>query len=256
MFNYHTHTVRCRHAKGTEREYIETAIANGITVLGFSDHSPYVFPGGYCSNYRMELSQAEDYFSTLSRLRDEYRDQIEIHIGVEAEYYPRFFEDTVRFLENFPCEYMILGQHNLNNEIQPDSFYAGSPTDDPAKLTVYADTVIEGMRTGKFLYLAHPDLLPYDGPADDGVYEREYGRICAEAKRLGIPLEVNMLGLASGRRYPCDRFWRLAGRYGNRVVIGFDAHRPEALADMRTYEAALDLCRRNGIEPLTGEKLI
>ena len=28
--NYHTHTPRCRHATGTEREYIEAAIAAGI----------------------------------------------------------------------------------------------------------------------------------------------------------------------------------------------------------------------------------
>lgn len=28
--NYHTHTVRCRHAYDSEREYIETAIKMGI----------------------------------------------------------------------------------------------------------------------------------------------------------------------------------------------------------------------------------
>ena len=28
--NYHTHTVRCRHACDSEREYIETAIKMGI----------------------------------------------------------------------------------------------------------------------------------------------------------------------------------------------------------------------------------
>ena len=27
--NYHTHTWRCRHADGTEREYVETAIEAG-----------------------------------------------------------------------------------------------------------------------------------------------------------------------------------------------------------------------------------
>ena len=33
--NYHTHTVRCRHAYDPEREYIETAIKMGIKKLGF-----------------------------------------------------------------------------------------------------------------------------------------------------------------------------------------------------------------------------
>ena len=37
--NYHTHTWRCHHADGTEREYVENAIAAGIKILGFSDHT-------------------------------------------------------------------------------------------------------------------------------------------------------------------------------------------------------------------------
>ena len=47
--NFHTHTARCRHARGTDREYVESAIRAGISVLGFSDHSPYYFPDGYYS---------------------------------------------------------------------------------------------------------------------------------------------------------------------------------------------------------------
>ena len=43
--NYHSHTPRCNHAHGEEREYIETAIKAGYSVLGFSDHSPQVFDG-------------------------------------------------------------------------------------------------------------------------------------------------------------------------------------------------------------------
>ena len=38
--NYHTHTPRCRHAVGSEREYIEQAIEAGMEILGFSDHTP------------------------------------------------------------------------------------------------------------------------------------------------------------------------------------------------------------------------
>ena len=36
--NYHTHTVRCGHAEGTDREYAEKAVERGLTHLGFSDH--------------------------------------------------------------------------------------------------------------------------------------------------------------------------------------------------------------------------
>ena len=43
-YNLHTHTYRCSHATGTEREYIEAAISAGIKIMGFSDHIPFKFP--------------------------------------------------------------------------------------------------------------------------------------------------------------------------------------------------------------------
>ena len=58
--NYHTHTFRCNHARGSEREYIETAISRGLSVLGFSDHVPYPFPNGYESGFRVPLALMED----------------------------------------------------------------------------------------------------------------------------------------------------------------------------------------------------
>ena len=35
--NYHTHTTRCRHAAGSDEEYVRCAIDNGLQILGFSD---------------------------------------------------------------------------------------------------------------------------------------------------------------------------------------------------------------------------
>ena len=70
--NYHTHTVRCKHAQGSEREYVEAAIANGIEILGFSDHAPYSFDDDYATHIRMDFSELEEYVDTLQRLKKEY----------------------------------------------------------------------------------------------------------------------------------------------------------------------------------------
>ena len=59
-FNYHTHTTRCQHAKGTEREYVEAAIRGGYKILGFSDHTPYPFDNGYESRIRMKMEEDPD----------------------------------------------------------------------------------------------------------------------------------------------------------------------------------------------------
>ena len=41
LANYHTHTTRCRHAVGADREYVKAAIESGVKILGFSDHAPF-----------------------------------------------------------------------------------------------------------------------------------------------------------------------------------------------------------------------
>ena len=37
--NFHTHTFRCKHAKGDVADYCEMAISRGMKTLGISDHS-------------------------------------------------------------------------------------------------------------------------------------------------------------------------------------------------------------------------
>ena len=161
MVNLHTHTVRCNHASGTEREYIETAVRGGLKRLGFSDHAPYVFKDGYYSNYRMRPEQQEDYVTTLQALRDEYKDKIDIQIGYEAEYYPEFFEAFLRQITRFEVNYLILGQHFIENEITRR--YSGVTTTDEDYLKTYVDQTCEAMCTGLFTYFAHPDLLNFTG---------------------------------------------------------------------------------------------
>ena len=85
MYNYHTHTWRCRHADNNERAYNDNAVRAGFQVLGFSDHAPYLFPDGYYSTFRMYPDQAADYANTLVALREQYADQIQIKIGYEME---------------------------------------------------------------------------------------------------------------------------------------------------------------------------
>lgn len=244
--NYHTHTPRCRHARGSEREYIETAIEAGMTVLGFSDHSPYLFEGGYYSHFRMFPEQVEDYVTTILRLKEEYRRDIEIHVGLEMEYYPKFFEKLIRFLEPYPLEYALLGQHCLGNET--DAPWSGTYTEDPAVLSMYVNQVLEAMSVGKWLYLAHPDIINF--PTHHPAFAGEMRRLCVAAKERGLPLEINLLGLANGRSYPNRTFLKIAAEVGNEFVLGEDAHWPEGLLQTEAEETARKWAKEMGLKLL------
>ncbi len=242
--NYHTHTPRCMHAVGSEREYIENAIKGGIKILGFSDHSPMPYTDGFVSGIRMTMAQMPEYIKTLRNLREEYKNQIEIKIGFEAEYVPELFEPLMRILEKEPIEYLILGQHFVGQEIP--SRYSGRVHEEEEWLKEYVDVVIEGLSTGAFAYLAHPDLIHFGGEKE--YYAEQMMRLCEACKRLNVPIEINRLGLCEGRHYPTDLFWQQAAKVGNHVIIGYDAHQPQVLSDEEGYQACKDYAKRFGIE--------
>ena len=69
-YNYHTHTARCNHASGADREYVEAAIQEGVKVLGFSDHAPYLFPNtDYYSVFRMKTNELFEYAESVRSLQ-------------------------------------------------------------------------------------------------------------------------------------------------------------------------------------------
>lgn len=223
--NFHTHTKLCRHAVGEVREYVESAIKANLKKLGFSDHAPYVFKGDHYSTFRMFLSDTEEYVKTVLDFKREYRNDIEIYLGFEMEYYPAHFEETFKFLSSFCPDYLILGQHCTKNEY--DGVYSGgiNLTEDDVK--DYVDQIIEALNTGLFSYLAHPDLIALEN--NQSFYVEQMKRICLTAKSLDIPLEFNFLGLMGNRRYPSKLFFDLANQMGNTIIYGVDAHSPKAL---------------------------
>ena len=109
--NFHSHTVRCQHAVGEEREYVEEAIKEGFEVIGFSDHSPYLFKNGYVSRIRMTMYQLEDYVKAIEALKKEYREDITIFLALEMEYFPGIFEPTIEEIRQYPMDYLLLAQH-------------------------------------------------------------------------------------------------------------------------------------------------
>jgi histidinol-phosphatase (PHP family) len=249
MNNYHTHTTRCRHAKGEDREYVENAIQSGFTQLGFSDHAPMLFPNEkYYSNFRMYPKDINDYASSISKLKEEYKDKIKIYLGYEMEYYPELFEKNYEFLKSHGLDYLVLGQHFTYNEYEKSALYCGTPTLSTKQFDKYIEQALAGLATGKFIYLAHPDLFHFIGSSKTYIEKMTY--FCQEIKKLGYPIEFNLLGFADKRHYPDKRFWEIAAKVGNKVIIGFDAHTPASLSDSKTYNNAKEYLNKLGITPI------
>ena len=252
--NYHTHTKRCLHAIGEDREYVERAIAEGIKILGFSDHAPMPYKN-YESYYKMTCDELPEYISSVSSLREEFKDKIKIHIGLETEYYPSLWEESLLLWKRYPIEYLILGQHFDGEETDelPDRSPKGSP--DVKRLTRYVDLLIKGINSGRISCVAHPDLLNYTG-SDMNVYYDEMGRLIDAAIKRKIPLEYNLLGMAERRCYPRREFLEEVARRGAEVIIGCDAHEPERMANKGELKMAYRELEKLGVNVVETMPLI
>lgn len=252
IYNYHTHTTRCRHAVNSDEEYINCAIEAGIKYLGFSDHVPFVFPDGHESFYHMEANVGQEYIDTIHSLAEKYKDKIHISVGFEMEYYPTFFDEMLDFARNLGAEYLILGQHFIADE-WPDGVGSRAYTNSNEHLKEYVNNVIKGIKSSVFTYVAHPDIINFGG--DEEIYVDEMTRLCEVAKEYQIPLEINLHGIKNNRFYPSDRFFSIAGKVGAPVTFGIDAHDAEAILDKDQVQRAADMVKRHRLNYIGMPKL-
>ena len=75
--------------------------------MGFSDHIPRYVSSGQEDGYRIHTTEAKKYIKIISSLREEYKNDIEIKIGFEAEYYRDEFKNTLQYAKNSGADYLI-----------------------------------------------------------------------------------------------------------------------------------------------------
>lgn len=249
--NLHTHTYHCGHATCTPEEYVKRAIENGVKVMGFSEHVPFKFPNGKELDSHLQMKDVPLYFEEIKQLREKYKDQIEIHIGFEVEYLPKYFNQMYEQCIKMGAEYFLLGQHFVGNE-EPWGHWVGQYQRPKEDLTEYVDLAIEGMKTGKFTYLCHPDVI--DATNDMDFYIKENTRLCKAAREYGVPLEINFFGIRDNRFYPFDKFWEIAGKVGCKVVFGFDAHDTLAAFDRDSIPVAKQIVEKYNLTLIENPK--
>lgn len=252
--NYHTHTERCMHAWGTDEEFVLAAIRGGITELGFSDHGCWNYASGFRPQMRMTLSEADGYFESIRRLKEKYKDQISIKIGMEYEYFPRYMGWMEKFVKEQKLDYIIFGNHYEASDEYGQ--YYGRACGDDRMLKKYIDDCIEGMSTGIYSYLAHPDLFMRGRDSFDAFAVKESERLCRWCKDHGAVMEYNLEGAQMSENcgrtlYPYPDFWEIAAAYGCDVIIGFDAHEPKSLSRNPYYKKAVAYLTELGMNIVT-----
>lgn len=250
-YNYHTHTSRCFHAKGTDEEYVLAAIEAGFDEIGFADHTPWKFDSDFVSHMRMHESELGNYCKSIKHLKEKYKDEISIKLGLECEYFRKYIPWLREAIAEHGIDYIILGHHFCEDE--KGGIYNGSLTE-AEDVYRYAEDIIEAMETGLFSYVAHPDLFMRGYDEFDSHCKKVSEEIIKAAIRTGTPLEYNLLGLKHGINdgkpgYPHPEFWKIAAELRPKVLVGIDAHNPKDYLEHEHFRLGYDELRKLGLEP-------
>lgn len=248
-FNIHTHTERCGHAQGLDEQYVQSAIHAGITLLGFSEHIPWIEVRR--SDCRMFYEQKEEYLHSIRILQEKYRDQLDIKVGYEVEYLREHYGYIMELKQE--CDYMILGQHCKYINYEYDCYC------DDTDVLEYVVQIEEALSKNFITYIAHPDYFMLG--------KRKFSKACMEAAHriarasihYDVPLEINLNGFHYGKKtyefyenldyyeeryaYPFREFWEIVSCYGCKVVYGFDAHSPIAFQEKNRITLANQILR-------------
>lgn len=106
----HTHTQFCPHGSGDDVEgMIRIAIDAGLTSYSITEHNPipsalwdrFIGDRAILDTNSMTPDQMEDYFRQMEALKDKYKDQIELRIGMEFDYLEGFEDFTQSLLDQY-----------------------------------------------------------------------------------------------------------------------------------------------------------
>lgn len=242
--NYHTHTERCGHAeKVADEEYVLRVLKHNYKILGFSDHG--ALKDCIHEGMRMKYDDIEEYMASINSLKEKYKNKIKIYCGFEIEYYKENDDYYHHLLEDKKMDYLILGQH---------CYYYPTPSslqqyfrfkDDIEGITKYKNDLCDGIKSGYFLYVCHPDLFfNYISETNEKI-DKIIEEIVLTAIKYDLPLEINLNGYIYNREpaqkrgclfYPSIYFFKKAKELGcNKYIFGIDAHGPNTF-DKIPYE--------------------
>ena len=258
---WHLHTWRCNHACGEVIDYVAAAVAGGVLDLGISDHAP--FPDGRWQDVRMQFDELPGYIAAVQAAREAFP-QARIRLGLEMEWDPTMAGWYDELFGRHGLDYLIGAAHYIPITGRWASGF--DHLDRPGHLAAFVRQTQDTIRSGRFAFIAHPDILGNSFSVWNPEVAAASADICACAAAEEVPLELNSYGFRKpkvegeiGERpgYPWPPFWEVAAEHGVSVVLSSDAHRPEdtcagydevaALRDRYgLLEADLGLDRRAG----------
>lgn len=259
--NIHTHTNYCDGGEAP-RKYVLAAIEKGLTSLGFSAHAPAPFD----CNWAVPIGRLQKYIEEINALKAEFRNQLQIYLGLEADYFPDIVPYTLNLLHSGPFDYFIGSVHfvdsypdgrrwtidGANAEFRKgfEEIFNNDAILVTRKFFEYTRKMIAELKPP---VIGHIDKLKMQHRADcfipeeHPVFREELLTTLETVKEAGSIVEINTRGIYKKRGntyYPGQEVFREMNNMGIKVMINSDAHLPGEL--LNEFENAYNALRVAG----------
>lgn len=242
--DYHIHTPYCGHAQGKMVEYVEAAIAAGVSEMGFSDHLGRYYLGNLQRkrywDWGMAEKDLERYYTEARELKELFADRITIRIGLEVDYIEGAEHLVERITRRFPFDYLLgsihcipsIGWRHLSqydrSSLGPDKIY-----------DLYFSIAHAAIQSGLFQSIAHLDFIwryiTYP-ERRQGQFTSSISEIVSLSKNSPTAIEINANGYLWFQAHAQDGFNPFTvlldaiGALNADITLGSDAHAPDSVA--------------------------
>ncbi|WP_157142817.1 histidinol-phosphatase HisJ [Brachyspira pilosicoli] len=248
--NLHTHTTYCD-GKNSIEENILYAIEKNFISLGFSGHSYLPF-----DNSSMSRENTIKYLEDIKKLKEIYKDKIQIYSGIEADYYSNLNKITdkemmldyrigsVHFIKDDENNYFSIDSSKQNFENTLKHFGTIKEV-----VLRYYNNLIDMINTQKPYIIGHLDLIrkynfnkEYFTEEEDW-YIKKLNEVLEVIKKSNSIVEINTRKMNKDNlnaHYPSNDTIKKLLKLNIPIIINTDAHSANTL-DYFYYEMAEEL---------------
>ncbi|NDV59176.1 histidinol-phosphatase [Bacteroides sp. 519] len=254
LTNYHSHCSFCD-GRAPLEDFIKEAIRQNFTSYGISSHAPLPFP----THWTMEQEDLPAYLEECFRLREQYKEQIELYVGLEIDYLNNDSNPSIARFTELPLDYRIGSVHLLYDK-KDEIVDIDCSTNKYAQIVndhfdgdikyivnLYYERLLRMIELGGFDIVGHADKMHYNasvyhpGLLDEAWYNSLMLHYFRTIASKGYMVEINTKAfLEKGVFFPNERYFTLLKELDIPVLVNSDAHFPEKINSGRP-EALLAL---------------
>ena len=251
----HMHTSFSTDSSAPVSSMLDCAVARGLKAVCITDHMDLDFPPqeGEDVSADPQLFQfdIEEYFRVLLRLKEEYKDRLEVRIGIELGLQSHLGDRYKELLARYPFDFVI-GSIHLVRGMDPyyGKLFEGRP-DAKAYEEAFEETLLCIRHNEGFDALGHLDYVVRYGKHQAWEYSYcafadQIDEVLKELISMGKGLELNTGGLKYGLGFTnphpdvLKRYRELGGEI---VTVGADAHKPKHVGyEFKKAASILEAC--------------